>query len=117
MTMDPIRTGDIEEDVQVGEVVESSRRPSGTSLVAVRVPHDLLARISRYAETHGVTVSEVLRRGAERLVGGTFVFDAYYATGTTIYGRLVQPAPPASGSPSTLRETKRSPEATSSPLR
>lgn len=107
---DPIRTGDIEEDVEFGVEVENVGRPTGTSLVAVRVPHDLLARMNAFAKRHGMTVSDVIRTGAEQLVSGTVRIDAHYITGATIYGRQLQPAPPANASQARLVNEKREPK-------
>jgi hypothetical protein len=100
---------DIEEDVEIGEEVENTGRPSATSLVAVRVPLDLLARMNDYAQAHAVTVSDVLRTGAEQLVSGTIRLDAYYVTGGTIYGSHIQPAPAALGAPAWVEEHRREP--------
>jgi hypothetical protein len=101
---DELRPRDVDEDVEVGEAVENIARPSGTSLVAVRVPHDLLARMNEYAQRHDLTVSDVLRSGAEQLISGTVHFRAHYVTGGTLYGALVQPAPPAIGTPARFDE-------------
>ena len=63
---------DPEEDVELGALVGA--RVSGAAVgavVAVRVPRDLLTRMSEYGRLRGMTVSQVLRLGAERLVGGT----------------------------------------------
>jgi hypothetical protein len=104
---EPFRTGDIEEDVEIGEEVENIGRPATTSLVAVRVPQDLLARVNSYAQTHGLTLSDVLRDGAEQLVSGTVRIDAHYITGAVIYGTQLQPAPPASAAQGRLVREKR----------
>ncbi len=39
--------------------------------MAVRVSRDLLARMREYGRPRGMTASEILRQGAERLIGGT----------------------------------------------
>lgn len=91
---DPIRTGDIEEDVEIGEEVENVGQPATTTLVAVRVPQDLLARVNNYAQTHGITISEVLRTAADQLVSGTVRISAHYTSGHVIFGTMLQPAPP-----------------------
>ena len=62
---------DPEEDVELGAQVEARTRGTAGAVVAVRVSRDLLARISEYAKLRGMTVSEVMREGAERLVAGT----------------------------------------------
>lgn len=58
---------DPDAEVDLGEEVQVRRRP-GSGIVAVRVPTELLGRIQRYARGRGLTVSEVLRDGAARLV-------------------------------------------------
>lgn len=98
-----------EEDVEIGEEVENTSRPSATSLVAVRVPHDLLSRMNEYAQAHGLTVSDVLRTGAEQLLAGTVRLSAHYVTGGTIYGTTMQPAPPATVAPAWAEEIRREP--------
>lgn len=60
-----------DEDVQLGAQVEARTPGTAGAVIAVRVPRDLLAQISAYASLRGLTVSEVLREGAERLVDGT----------------------------------------------
>ncbi len=60
---------DPETDVEIGEEV-AVRRKTGSALVAVRVPTELLRQIQQYATAQQVTVSDVLRTGAERLVRG-----------------------------------------------
>lgn len=59
---------DRDEDVVLGDEVKVRRR-TGTALVAVRVQAELLARIQAYAQARGLTVSDVLRMGAEQLTG------------------------------------------------
>ncbi len=63
---------DPEEDVELGAHVEARARGAAAgAVVAVRVPRDLLARMSEYGRLRGMTVSEILRQGAEILIGGT----------------------------------------------
>ncbi|MEO7296926.1 MAG: hypothetical protein ABIZ57_12390 [Candidatus Limnocylindria bacterium] len=57
---------DPEEHVELGAQVEARTGGTAGANVAVRVPRDLLARISAYASLRGLTISEVLREGAER---------------------------------------------------
>ena len=59
---------DPETDVQLGAQVEARTRGTAGAVIAVRVPRDLLARISDYAAIRGMSVTEVFREGAERLV-------------------------------------------------
>ena len=62
---------DPDEDVELGAHVEARARGAAGAVVAVRVPRDLLARMTEYGQLRGMTVSEVLRKGADRLIGGT----------------------------------------------
>ena len=62
-----------DEDVELGEEVKVRRR-GGTALVAVRLSTELLGRVQAYAKASGLTVSEVLRMGAESI--------AYYGATT-----------------------------------
>lgn len=90
------RSIDPEEDVELGAQVEARTRGTAGAVVAVRVPRDLLARISEYASQRGLTVSEVMREGAERLVGGT-VNLAHYVSGPRVEGPRVIPGSPSRG--------------------
>jgi hypothetical protein len=58
-----------DEDVQLGPQVKTRRRKPSSAVVAVRLPGDLLARLAEYAAAQGRTLSDVMREGAERLVG------------------------------------------------
>ena len=60
-----------ETHIELGEEVQSER-PSGSVLLAARVPGELADRIQAYAASHGISVSEVLRRGAERITSPTY---------------------------------------------
>lgn len=64
------RSVDPADDVQLGAQVEARVPGTAGAVIAVRVPRDLLVRISDYATVRGLSVTEVLREGAERLVGG-----------------------------------------------
>jgi len=60
---------DPDEDLELGAHVQARvRGPAAGAVVAVRLTRDLLVRLSDYGQRHEITVSEVLRRGAERLV-------------------------------------------------
>ncbi len=87
---------DQEEDIELGAQVEARTRGLAGAVVAVRVPRDLLARISEYAKLRGLTVSEVMREGAERLVGGT-VQLTHYVSGARVDGPRVIPGSPSHG--------------------
>jgi hypothetical protein len=84
-----------EEDVELGEQVETRTR-SGAAVVAVRVSRDLLARINGYGRQRGITVSEVLREGAERLLDGA-ADSGHYVSGASVQGPSVIPGSPSSG--------------------
>ena len=56
-------------DVQLGEQVEARTRRTAGAVIAVRVPRDLLARVSDHAVMRGISITEVFLEGAERLVG------------------------------------------------
>ncbi len=63
---------DPDEDVELGAHVEARvRGVAGGSVVAVRVPRDLLAQMNEYGRLRGMTVIDVLLQGAERVIGGT----------------------------------------------
>ncbi|MGD0018195.1 MAG: hypothetical protein ABSD62_02990 [Candidatus Limnocylindrales bacterium] len=73
-----------EEAVELGDEVATRRKPTGAAVVAVRVPRDLLTGISTYAQAHGMTVSDVLREGAQRVVYGAS--ELHFVTGTSVVG-------------------------------
>jgi len=85
-----------EEEVDLGAQVEARTRGTTGAVVAVRVPRDLLARISEYANLRGQTVSEVMREGVERLVGGTVQLN-HYVSGPRVEGPRVIPGSPSRG--------------------
>jgi hypothetical protein len=87
---------DPEEDVELGARVEARARGTAGAVVAVRVPRDLLSRISAYASHRGLTVSEVMREGAERLVGSP-VQSNHYVSGATVEGPQIIPGSPTRG--------------------
>lgn len=90
------RSIDAEEEVELGAQVEARTRGTAGAVVAVRVPRDLLARISEFARLRGLTVSEVMREGAERLVGGTVQMN-HYVSGPRVDGPRVVPGSPTRG--------------------
>lgn len=90
------RSADPEEDIELGAQVEARTRGSAGAVIAVRVPRDLLARINEFAKLRGMTVSEVMREGAERLVGGT-VDLTHYVSGPKVDGPRVIPGSPSRG--------------------
>ena len=63
---------DPEEDVELGVLVKAHTGGAhATAVIAVRVPRDLLTRISEYGRPRGMTVAEVLTAGAEKLIDMT----------------------------------------------
>jgi len=90
------RSIDPEEDVELGAQAVARTRGTAGAVIAVRVPRDLLARIGEYARLRGLTVSEVMREGAERLVGGT-VNLAHYVSGPRVDGPRIIPGSPSRG--------------------
>lgn len=97
------RSVDPEEDIELGAQVEARTRGTAGAVVAVRVPRDLLVRISEYANLRGLTVSEVMREGVERLVGGTVQLN-HYVSGPRVEGPRVIPGSPSRGGRSQTME-------------
>ncbi len=77
---------DPDEQVELGAEVSVRReRPSGPVL-AIRVPRDVLARLSEYASKRGLTVSEVVRQAAIGLVSQGATSGPHYVTGAPLEG-------------------------------
>lgn len=91
-----IKSKDPEEDIELGAQVEARTRGAAGAVVSVRVPRALLARISEYASLRGLTVSEVMREGAERFVDGTVPLNRH-ASGATVNGPRIIPGSPTRG--------------------
>lgn len=70
-----------DEDIELHEEVEV-RRKKGSGLVAVRLSSELLHRVQAFAQERGLTMSDVLRMGAERVV------QEHASTGTAITMRV-----------------------------
>ena len=87
-----------DESVELGEIVEAKPPKSRGAAVAVRLSADLFARINDYAESRGMTVSDVLRRGAEQLVTGGVAAGPVYYTGLELRGPGLIHGNPATGS-------------------
>jgi hypothetical protein len=82
-----------DEDVELGTEVRSEReRPSGP-VVAIRIPRDVLARLSEYAGRRGTTVSDVVRQAAVRLVAEGGSAGPYYVSGTHLQGPSIARGP------------------------
>jgi hypothetical protein len=75
---------DIEDIVDLGEEVEAAPRRRVGSMVAVRLSPDLLEAVEVYAQLNGLTLSDVLRQGAERVVAGTVELGAPIISGTLV---------------------------------
>jgi len=58
---------DQNEEVELGHEVQVRRRTGG-ALVAVRLSTELLQRIQEFAQARDLTVSDVLRMGAENVM-------------------------------------------------
>src|SRR5688572_15559974 len=74
------------ESVELGDEIRLKTGKGTGPVVAVRMPRDLLARINRYAQDHGTTVSDVLRQGAESMVSGVTDLGPVYVSGVTVHG-------------------------------
>ena len=55
--------------IELGEEVSAEGRPRSV-LLAVRVPVELAERIQTHAAARGISVSEILRRGAVQITSG-----------------------------------------------
>lgn len=83
--MSKFKTGDPEEDVALGALVEAKVPKTRGAVIGIRVSPELLARLSEYAAARGLTVSEVVRRGAEWIVDGGANGPVYH-TGVNLKG-------------------------------
>lgn len=57
-----------DERVDLGEEVRARRTTRGSPVVTVRLPEHLFERVARYAEDHGLTVSELVRQAVDQLI-------------------------------------------------
>ena len=91
------------EDIELGDEVEPAIR-SRTPIVAVRMSPDLFARLGDYATARNLTVSDVVRQGVERLLGGaTSAAAGLVSTGGFLPSNtLVAATPPARSSARTV---------------
>ena len=64
------RRVDPADGIQLGAQVDACIPRTAGAVVAIRVPRDLLALISDYANARGLSVNDVVRAGVERLVLG-----------------------------------------------
>lgn len=95
MTSKPIN--DPNEDLDLGPEAPAKPSKGGMAIVAVRLSRDLLARLSSYAKRRDMTMSDVLRQGAEQMVSGA-VPTPHYVSGTVkIESPTVQSYPMAAG--------------------
>lgn len=95
MTNKPIN--DPLEDLRLGPEVPAKPSKGGTAIVAVRLSHDLLARVSAYARRREMTLSDVLRQGAEQIVAGAAPLPHYVSGTLRIESPTVQPFPMTAG--------------------
>jgi len=91
------RKPDPDEDVELGSLVEAKTTKGRAAVVAVRMSPDLLARINDYGHAHGMTMSEVLRAGAEQLVRQTIQIGPNFVSGTLVYGPQLHTGFPSAG--------------------
>lgn len=94
---------DREEDIKLGEMVASKASKSRGPVVAVRLSPDLLARLTEYAQARGLTVSEVVRRGAEQILFGAVASGPVYYSGSELHGPGLVHGSPATGSARSLQ--------------
>jgi hypothetical protein len=86
---------DKDEAVELNDEVALKPRRRGSPVVAVRVAPELLDSVAKFAEQTGLTVSDVFRAGAERLIHGT-VAGPTFVSGTLVVmagGKIVQGSP------------------------
>lgn len=76
---------DPEDDVTLGDLVEAKVPRNRSAVIGVRVSPDLMARLNEYASARDLTVSEVVRRGAELMVDGGSTGPVYH-TGVNLKG-------------------------------
>jgi hypothetical protein len=76
---------DQDEAVELGQRVEV--RSGLSNVVALRVSAELLTRVSNYAKSNGLTVSDVFREGAERVVSGETRVFSVNVTGVRVFGQ------------------------------
>lgn len=76
---------DPDDDVTLGDLVEAKVPRTRGAVIGVRVSPDLLARLNEYASARDLTVSEVVRRGAELMVDGGSTGPVYH-TGVNLKG-------------------------------
>lgn len=97
---------DLDADVELGELVEAKPSKGRGPVVAIRLSADLLARVNEYAQARGLTVSEVLRRGAEQITSGATAAGAVYYTGGELRGPGLIHGSPTTGSARTAHGPK-----------
>ncbi len=63
--MSDMKYSDPDDEVTLGALIEVKSPKTRGAMIGIRVSPDLLARLNEYASARGLTVSEVVRRGAE----------------------------------------------------
>lgn len=97
---------DPDAEVDLGERVDVNPKAARTrgAVMAVRLSPDLLARVTEYAAARDMTISEVMRRGAEQLVSGQGnPPNLVYHTGAVLVGPGIVHGSPVSGTGQSLR--------------
>lgn len=86
VTMNGHKTiSDPELDIELGEEVEAApRRGTGTAMVAVRLSAEMLERVDAYARANGLTMSDVLRQGVEKVLAGSGDAGPFIISGTIV---------------------------------
>lgn len=73
-------------------------------MVAVRLSADLLERVDTFARANGVTMSDVLREGAERVLAGSDYVGPLIVSGTIVVTGAGQTYGRGSGGQGTSRQ-------------
>lgn len=98
---------DPDDEIELGREVVTRTNKTRGAVIGVRVSPDLFARLNEYANVRGLTISDVVRKGAEQLVAGAVPAGPVYLTGATIIGSgLVNGSPTASTGRSQVRDAK-----------
>jgi hypothetical protein len=80
-----LEENDPEDEVELGPIVSAKASKTRGAVIAVRVSPDLFARLSEYAKVRDLSVSEVVRRGAEWMIEGGAKGPVYH-TGINLKG-------------------------------
>ncbi len=111
------RNVDRDADVELGPMVETNPKTTRTrgAVMAVRMSPDLLARLNEYATARNMTISDVIRRGAEQLLSGANQAQGVvYHTGAVLVGPGIVHGSLTSGTGQSLRTATEETEGSSS---